>query len=148
MAGGAIAAGPLVAASGASAAPLRARTARAGGKLVIGAFEDGALAPFKKKMIPLFKQQTGISIEFLTEPYDAFFAKAFNDGQQKSGAFDIYIMDDPWIPQYAAAGILEDLGVARRQGRRRLRQAVHRAGLLAAALGAAGQGLRERTRRS
>jgi multiple sugar transport system substrate-binding protein len=109
VAGGALAAGPLVA-SGASAAPLRTRTARAGGKLVIGAFEDGALAPFKKKIIPLFKQQTGISIELLTEPYDSFFAKAFNDGQQKSGAFDIYIMDDPWIPQYAAAGILEDLG--------------------------------------
>jgi multiple sugar transport system substrate-binding protein len=80
------------------------------GKLVIGAFSDPALTPFQKTIIPLFKQQTGISIDFLTAPYDAFFAKGFQDGQSKAGQYDIYIMDDPWIPQYASAGILEDLG--------------------------------------
>jgi len=122
--GGALAAAPLIAACGSSssssssATSAAATSAAAGGstglsgtgKVVIGAFEDGALTPFKEKMIPLFKQQTGIQIEFLTEPYDSFFAKAFNDGQSKAGQYDIYIMDDPWIPQYAAAGILEDLG--------------------------------------
>src|SRR4051794_27882878 len=85
-------------------------TSSRGGKVVIGAFEDGALAPFKQKIIPAFKQATGITVEFLTEPYDSFFAKAFQDGQSKAGQYDIYIMDDPWIPQYAAAGILEELG--------------------------------------
>jgi multiple sugar transport system substrate-binding protein len=85
-------------------------TSSRGGKVVIGAFEDGALAPFKQKIIPAFQQATGITVEFLTEPYDSFFAKAFQDGQSKAGQYDIYIMDDPWIPQYAAAGILEDLG--------------------------------------
>src|SRR3954454_17247187 len=85
-------------------------TATTGGKLVIGAFEDGALTPFKQKIIPAFQQATGITVEFLTEPYDSFFAKAFQDGQSKAGQYDIYIMDDPWIPQYAAAGILEELG--------------------------------------
>jgi multiple sugar transport system substrate-binding protein len=104
--GGTLAAAPLLAGPAKGAYRVR----RASKKLVIGAFEDGALVPFKKKMIPLFKQQTGISIEFLTEPYDSFFAKAFNDGTAKAGQYDIYIMDDPWIPQYAAAGILEDLG--------------------------------------
>jgi multiple sugar transport system substrate-binding protein len=122
--GGALVAAPLIAACGSSssssssATSAAATSAAAGGstglsgtgKVVIGAFEDGALTPFKEKMIPLFKQQTGIQIEFLTEPYDSFFAKAFNDGQSKAGQYDIYIMDDPWIPQYAAAGILEDLG--------------------------------------
>ncbi len=99
------------ASSGSSAASTAASSELKGtGKVVIGAFEDGALTPFKAKMIPLFKEQTGIDVEFLTEPYDSFFAKAFNDGQSKAGQYDIYIMDDPWIPQYAAAGILEDLG--------------------------------------
>jgi multiple sugar transport system substrate-binding protein len=122
--GGALAAAPLIAACGSSSSSSSSATSAAAtsaaasgstglsgtGKVVIGAFEDGALTPFKEKMIPLFKQQTGIDIEFLTEPYDSFFAKAFNDGQSKAGQYDIYIMDDPWIPQYAAAGILEDLG--------------------------------------
>ena len=58
----------------------------------------------------MFEAATGTKVEFLTEPYDSFFAKAFQDGTSKAGQYDIYIMDDPWIPQYAAAGILEDLG--------------------------------------
>src|SRR3954454_20544112 len=100
--------GPASSPSSSSAAG--SATSSRGGKVVIGAFEDGALAPFKQKIIPAFKQATGITVEFLTEPYDSFFAKAFQDGQSKAGQYDIYIMDDPWIPQYAAAGILEDLG--------------------------------------
>jgi multiple sugar transport system substrate-binding protein len=92
------------ASSAASAAP------STGGNLVIGAFEDGALTPFKGTILPLFEKATGIKVQFLTEPYDSFFSKAFQDGQSKAGQYDIYIMDDPWIPQYAAAGILEDLG--------------------------------------
>jgi multiple sugar transport system substrate-binding protein len=101
------------AASASAAAPSAAASpsaAAGGGKLVIGAFEDGALVPFKDKILPAFKAATGTEVEFLTEPYDSFFAKAFQDGQSKAGQYDIYIMDDPWIPQYAAAGILEDLG--------------------------------------
>jgi multiple sugar transport system substrate-binding protein len=101
-------------AAGGSVAPSAAASpsapAQAGGKLVIGAFEDGALTPFKATILPMFEAATGTKVEFLTEPYDSFFAKAFQDGQTKAGQYDIYIMDDPWIPQYAAAGILEDLG--------------------------------------
>ena len=63
----------------------------------------------KKVILPLFTQETGIKTQFLLEPYDSFFSKAFQDGTSKSGQFDIYIMDDPWIPQYAAGGVLEPL---------------------------------------
>jgi multiple sugar transport system substrate-binding protein len=94
----------------ASAASSPSAAASTGGKLVIGAFADGALVPFQNTILPMFEQATGIKVEFLTEPYESFFAKAFQDGSTKAGQFDIYIMDDPWIPQYAAAGILEDLG--------------------------------------
>jgi multiple sugar transport system substrate-binding protein len=94
--------------AGASAAASPS-AAQAGGKLVIGAFEDGAITVFKK-IIPLFETATGTKVQLLTEPYDSFFAKALQDGTSKAGQYDIYIMDDPWIPQYAAAGILEDLG--------------------------------------
>ena len=59
---------------------------------MIGAFEDGALTPFKQTILPMFEQATGIKVQFLTEPYDSFFAKAFQDGQSKAGQYDIYIM--------------------------------------------------------
>ena len=103
------AAASATAAGSASASAASASPSLAGGKLVIGAFEDGAITVFKK-IIPLFESATGTKVQFLTEPYDSFFAKAFQDGTSKAGQYDIYIMDDPWIPQYAAAGILEDLG--------------------------------------
>jgi multiple sugar transport system substrate-binding protein len=108
--GGAASSAPAASASAAArSAAASPSAAQAGGKLVIGAFEDGAITVFKK-IIPLFEGATGTKVQFLTEPYDSFFAKAFQDGTAKAGQYDIYIMDDPWIPQYAAAGILEDLG--------------------------------------
>jgi multiple sugar transport system substrate-binding protein len=121
--GGAVAAAPLIAACGSSSsststaatdtAATGGSTAPTGsGKLIIGAFEDGAITPFKEKIVPLFKAQTGIDIELLLEPYDSFKAKALQDGQAKAGQFDIYIMDDPWVPEFAAGGLLADLGAA------------------------------------
>ena len=53
-------------------------------------------------------------------------------------------MDDPWVPQYGAADVLEDLGAAGIDGDAGLLEADHRHGLLAAAPGPARQGLRDR----
>jgi multiple sugar transport system substrate-binding protein len=104
--GAAMSASPLIATTAAKAA-YRRRNGK--GKVVIGAFVDGGLVPFKNAIIPLFEHETGIKIEFLQDDYSTFFEKAFNDGVTKAGQFDIYIMDDPWIPQYAAAPVLQNL---------------------------------------
>lgn len=107
--GAAVAASPLLGGT-ARAATRTAATARAAkGRVVIGAFVDGGLVPFKDKIIPLFQRETGIKVEFLQSDYSTFFEKAFNDGLTKAGQFDIYIMDDPWIPQYASAPVLQNL---------------------------------------
>jgi multiple sugar transport system substrate-binding protein len=102
--GAAVGASPLVATTAKAS-----RVRKAKGKVVIGAFVDGGLVPFKNKIIPLFEKDTGIKIEFLQDDYSSFFEKAFNDGLNKAGQFDIYVMDDPWIPQYAAAPVLQNL---------------------------------------
>ena len=81
----AAAAMPLLGACGSGsggAAPAAAASSAAasgGGNLVIGAFEDGALTPFKQTILPMFEKATGTKVQFLTEPYDSFFAKAFQD---------------------------------------------------------------------
>jgi len=103
--GAALGASPVLATTAKAAYRVR----RAKGKVVIGAFVDGGLVPFKNKIIPLFEKDTGIKIEFLQDDYSTFFEKAFNDGVTKAGQFDIYVMDDPWIPQYAAAPVLQNL---------------------------------------
>jgi multiple sugar transport system substrate-binding protein len=107
---GAVAATPLLGKAARAGTYRTAATARAAkGKVVIGAFVDGGLVPFKNKIIPLFEQDTGIKVEFLQDDYSTFFEKAFQDGLTKAGQFDIYVMDDPWIPQYASAPVLQNL---------------------------------------
>ena len=115
--GGALAAGPLLAACGGEDEPAGDGGGGGGGddltgtgKVVIGAFEDGALGPFKDRIVPLFNEQTGMEIEFLEDEYGTFFEKAFNDAQTGAGQYDVYVLDDPWVPQFAAADTLEDLG--------------------------------------
>ena len=49
------------------AAPPIARAA--GGKVIIGAFADGGLTPFKQKIIPLAKSEAGFDIQFLEEKH-------------------------------------------------------------------------------
>lgn len=80
-----------------------------GGKVVIGAFQDGGLTPFKEQIIPL-AEQAGFDVQFLEDQYDVTLEKWFADAQNEAGQYDIYLLDDPWVPQFAAADVLEDLG--------------------------------------
>lgn len=81
------------------------------GKVVIGAFQDGGLTPFKEKIIPL-AAKAGFDVQFLEDEYGVTLEKWFADAQNQAGQYDIYLLDDPWVPQFAAAGVLEDLGAA------------------------------------
>ena len=125
-AGGVVAAGGILAACGGSnsgdsgSSSAAGSTAAAGtgasteelkgtGEVIIGGFEERRARAVQERDPAALHQDVGIKTQFLLEPYDSFFSKAFQDGTSKSGQFDIYIMDDPWIPQYAAGGVLEPL---------------------------------------
>jgi multiple sugar transport system substrate-binding protein len=97
----------LATAIGGAASPARA----AGGKVIIGAFADGGMTPFKEKIIPLAKEQ-GFDITYLEDEYGVTLEKWFADAQNKAGQYDLYLLDDPWVPQFGAADVLEDLGAA------------------------------------
>jgi multiple sugar transport system substrate-binding protein len=97
----------LATALGGAASPARA----AGGKVIIGAFADGGMTPFKEKIIPLAKEQ-GFDITYLEDEYGVTLEKWFADAQNKAGQYDLYLLDDPWVPQFGAADVLEDLGAA------------------------------------
>jgi multiple sugar transport system substrate-binding protein len=97
----------LATALGGAASPARA----AGGKVFIGAFADGGMTPFKEKIIPLAKEQ-GFDITYLEDEYGVTLEKWFADAQNKAGQYDLYLLDDPWVPQFGAADVLEDLGAA------------------------------------
>src|SRR5207248_7663773 len=88
------------------------RAHAAGGKVIIGAFADGGLTPFKEKIIPLAKAEGGFDIQFLEDEYGVTLEKWFADAKNKAGQYDLYLLDDPWVPQFGAADVLEDLGAA------------------------------------
>jgi len=81
----------------------------AGKKVIIGAFADGGLTPFKEKIIPLAKAE-GFDVEFLEDEYGVTLEKWFADAKSGAGQYDLYLLDDPWVPQFGAANLLEDLG--------------------------------------
>ncbi|HEY7747280.1 MAG TPA: extracellular solute-binding protein [Aestuariivirgaceae bacterium] len=93
--------------AGLASSPSRAQ---AGGKVIIGAFVDGGLTPFKDKIIPLAKAEGNFDVEFLEDEYGVTLEKWFADAQSGAGQYDIYLLDDPWVPQFGAADVLEDLG--------------------------------------
>ena len=88
------------------------RAHAAGGKVIIGAFADGGLVPFKEKIIPLAKAEGGFEVQFLEDEYGVTLEKWFADAKNAAGQYDIYLLDDPWVPQFGAAEVLEDLGAA------------------------------------
>src|SRR2546427_107248 len=48
------------------------RAHAAGGKVIIGAFADGGLVPFKEKIIPLAKAEGGVDVQTLTYRNDVY----------------------------------------------------------------------------
>jgi multiple sugar transport system substrate-binding protein len=80
-----------------------------GGQITIGSFQDNAMAPFRDTFIKRFTQETGIKVKYNETSYDAWYQNAKNDGLNKTGAYDIYVMDDNWVPEFAAGNIVRNL---------------------------------------
>jgi multiple sugar transport system substrate-binding protein len=83
--------------------------AKAGGAITIGSFQDNAMAPFRDTFIKRFQKETGIKVRYNETSYDAWYQNAKNDGLNKTGAYDIYVMDDNWVPEFAAGNIVKNL---------------------------------------
>jgi multiple sugar transport system substrate-binding protein len=101
------AAGLAVAAAALPGTSVQAQTGD--GTVIIGAFADGALTPFKNAIIPLAKE-AGFNVQFLEDDYGVTLEKWFADALNGAGQYDVYLLDDPWVPQFGAADLLEDLG--------------------------------------
>jgi multiple sugar transport system substrate-binding protein len=82
---------------------------KAGGSITIGSFQDNAMAPFRDTFIKRFTQETGIKVKYNETSYDAWYQNAKQDGLNKTGAYDIYVMDDNWVPEFAAGNIVKNL---------------------------------------
>jgi multiple sugar transport system substrate-binding protein len=95
---------------GTSTSPAPGDTANSpSGKITIGSFQDPAMKPFREVYVKKFTEQTGIQVDYQETAYDTWYQNSKSDGLQKTGAYDIYVMDDNWVPEYAAGGIIQSL---------------------------------------
>ena len=78
-------------------------------QLTFGSYADPGVDILKDEFLPEFEKATGIATEWVEADFSGWFQKALNDGETKTGAFDIYIMDDLWVPRFAGAGYLSNL---------------------------------------
>ncbi len=81
----------------------------AGGSITIGSFQDNAMAPFRDYFVKEFQTKTGITVNYNETNYDSWYQSCKNDGLNKTGAYDIYVMDDSWVPEFAAGHIVQSL---------------------------------------
>jgi multiple sugar transport system substrate-binding protein len=56
-----------------------------------------------------YTKVTGVEIEFVEAPYNNLFGKINTNCTTRSGAYDVYMMDDPWFQGFADNGCLEEL---------------------------------------
>jgi len=110
---GAVAAGaaPILAAcsSSTTTTPSGSASASVGGKITIGSFQDPAMKAFREVYVKQFQQETGIEVVYEETSYDAWYQNSKSDGLHSTGAYDIYVMDDNWVPEFAAGGIIQNL---------------------------------------
>lgn len=78
-------------------------------QLTFGSYTDPGVDVLKDEFLPEFEKATGIRTEWVEADFSGWFQKALNDGETKAGAFDIYVMDDLWVPRFAGAGYLANL---------------------------------------
>jgi multiple sugar transport system substrate-binding protein len=79
-------------------------------KIVIAAMADPAVSPMRNMVIEgLAEKELGLKVEWVDLPYDDVYNKALQSGKQQSGEFDLYMLDDPWVPQFGLQGITADL---------------------------------------
>jgi multiple sugar transport system substrate-binding protein len=107
----AAAAGPVMAACGSSSASGSGSGGGSGGgkSLTIGSFQDPAMASFRDKYVKQYQQETGVKVTYTETSYNAWYQACKSDGLNKTGAYDIYVMDDNWVPEFAAGGIVQSL---------------------------------------
>ena len=55
-----------------------------------------------KAITPLFEAQTGIKVKLIEYPYHSLYEKIVTMFQARMPAYDLIMLDDPWMPKFAA----------------------------------------------
>jgi multiple sugar transport system substrate-binding protein len=80
----------------------------AGKAITIGTYADPGVEPVEG-LLGRFREETGIQARFLTTEYNTWFEKSLQDARTGAGAYDVMIIDEPWIPQFASGELIKSM---------------------------------------
>lgn len=89
--------------------PFISRGLAAGGKIVVGMEAGSPFDTFYRARAEAFTAATGITPEFQAIPHDNIRQQFVQDALSGGGAFDVYIADQVWLPEFYQKGFIKDL---------------------------------------
>jgi multiple sugar transport system substrate-binding protein len=80
-----------------------------GQTITVGVETGSPWQTFYAKVAPAFTKATGVKVKFLPVPHDSMQQQFLSDAVSGSGAYDVFTVDQTWMPQFASKGYLADL---------------------------------------
>jgi multiple sugar transport system substrate-binding protein len=79
------------------------------GSITIGVEAGSPWEAFYKEHAPEFTEETGVEVEILAVPHANMRQQFLSDAVSGEGAYDVYTVDQPWVPEFADKGYLVDV---------------------------------------
>jgi len=80
-----------------------------GQTITVGVETGSPWQAFYTKVAPEFTKATGVKVKFLPVPHESMQQQFLSDAVSGSGAYDVFTVDQTWMPQFASKGYLADL---------------------------------------
>src|SRR3954470_24159615 len=80
-----------------------------GKKITVGVEAGSPWESFYKEHAAEFTDETGVDVEILAVPHDSMRQQFLSDAVSGDGAYDVYTVDQPWVPEFAKKGYLVDV---------------------------------------
>jgi multiple sugar transport system substrate-binding protein len=81
----------------------------AGGSITIGVEAGSPWETFYEEKAVEFTEETGIEVEFQAIPHANMRQQFLSDAVAGGGSFDVFTVDQPWLPEFASKGYLAPL---------------------------------------
>ena len=85
------------------------RRANAAGTITVGVEAGSPYEKFYGERAADFTEATGVEVTFNSIPHDNIRQQFALDAMSAAGGFDVYIADQPWLPEFAEKGFIIDL---------------------------------------
>lgn len=77
-----------------------------GNKIVVGVEAGSPWETFYAEKAAAFTEQTGVEVEFQAIPHASMRQQFLSDAVAGGGSFDVFTIDQPWLPEFATKGYL------------------------------------------